>query len=298
MGRGRDDGPDRRPRLRGLRDRPRGRPEDRGRRRPREARLPEPAPGHRRHPLQRLARAPGDRRGRRRRADQPGEHRRARQGRGGRARGQGEGHPDADRRQLRLAPRAPEAARPARHRAGARPGGARAGRAPRAPRLPRLQDLGQVELGADDDPRLPDALREGALPAPPRGDRGGDALHRLDQERRRDGQPPHGRDRRHDARLAHRRPGRGGQGRLGDPEGARPARARPRDDRLPVLRARQRGRAPPRRGGRGAAPRLSAGLRGRGDGVRGERTGGGGRRGLRHRGRARDRASSTRTAAS
>ena len=32
----------------------------------------------------------------------------------------------------------------------------------REPRLLRLQDLGEVELRPDDDPRLPDALREGA----------------------------------------------------------------------------------------------------------------------------------------
>ncbi len=43
--------------------------------------------------------------------------------------------------------------------------------------------------------------------------------------------------------------------------------------------------------------RVPAGLRGRGHGLRGERTGGGGRRRLRDRRRPRDRASSTRTAA-
>ena len=48
----------------------------------------------------------------------------------------------------------------------------------REARLPRLQDLGQVEPRADDDPRLPDALREGAVPAPPRRDRGGHAVRR------------------------------------------------------------------------------------------------------------------------
>ena len=45
-----------------------------------EARLPEPDPGHRRHPLQRLARPEGDRRGGRSGADQPGQHRRPGQG--------------------------------------------------------------------------------------------------------------------------------------------------------------------------------------------------------------------------
>ena len=109
---------------------------------------------------------------------------------------------------------------------GARRGRARGGAAAREPRLPRLQDLGQVEPRADDDPRLPDALREGAVPAPPRRHGGRAAVRRLDQERGRHRRAARGRDRRHDPRLPHRRPGRGGQGRLGDPEGARPARAR------------------------------------------------------------------------
>ena len=55
---------------------------------------------------------------------------------------------------------------------GARRGGARGGAAAREPRLPGLQDLREVEPRADDDPRLPDARREGAVPAAPRRDRG------------------------------------------------------------------------------------------------------------------------------
>ncbi len=43
---------------------------------------------------------------------------------------------------------------------GARRRGDRGGRAAREARLPRLQDLGQVEPRADDDPRLPDAVRD------------------------------------------------------------------------------------------------------------------------------------------
>ena len=78
---------------------------------------------------------------------------------------------------------------------------------------------------------------QGRLPAAPRRDRGGNAVLRLDQERRRDGRAARGRDRRHDPRLAHCRPGRGGAGGVRDPEGARPARARPGDDRLPVAAA-------------------------------------------------------------
>ena len=50
-----------------------------------------------------------------------------------------------------------------------------------------------------------------------------------------------------------------------------PARARPGDDRLPLVRARQRRRREPRGGRRGAAARLPAGLRGRRDGLRGQR---------------------------
>ena len=57
-----------------------------------------------------------------------------------------------------------------------------------------------------------------------------------DQERGRDRLAARGRDRRHVPRLAHRRPGQGGRGRLGDPEGARPARARAGHDRLPLVR--------------------------------------------------------------
>ena len=138
---------------------------------------------------------------------------------------------------------------------GARRGRARGGAAARAARLPRLQDLRQVEPRADDDPRLPDALRARAVPAPPRRDRGGAAGDRRDQERGRHGRAARRRDRRHDPRQPHRRPGRGGQGRVGDPEGARPARARAGADRLPELRPRQRRRPAARRGGRGAAAR-------------------------------------------
>ena len=69
---------------------------------------------------------------------------------------------------------------------------------------------------------------EGAVPAPPGRHRGGHAVRRLDQERGRHRLAARRRHRRHPARLAHRRPGQGGRGLLGDPEGARPARARAR----------------------------------------------------------------------
>ena len=80
----------------------------------------------------------------------------------------------------------------------------------------------------------------------------GTAFAGLDQERDRHRLAARGRDRRHDPRLADRRPGQGGRGRLGDPEGARPARAGPGHDRLPLVRARQRRRREPRRRGRRA----------------------------------------------
>ena len=63
-----------------------------------------------------------------------------------------------------------------------------------------------------------------------------DAVRRRDQERGRHRLAARGRDRRHVPRLAHRRSGQGGRGRVGDPQGARPARARPRDDRVPLVR--------------------------------------------------------------
>ena len=56
----------------------------------------------------------------------------------------------------------------------------------------------------------------------------GNAVLGLDQERGRDGRAARRRNRRHGARLADRRPGRGGQDGLRDPQGARPARARAR----------------------------------------------------------------------
>src|SRR5439155_312820 len=81
--------------------------------------------------------------------------------------------PDADRRQLRLAPEAPHRPRAPGPGRGARRGRARGSTAAREARLPRLQDLGQVEPRADDDPCLPDAVGEGAVSAPPRSHRGG-----------------------------------------------------------------------------------------------------------------------------
>ena len=84
-------------------------------------------------------------------------------------------------------------------------------------------------------------------------------------------------------------PVEGGQGRLGDPQVARPARARAGDDRLPVAAAAttsaSSGWPSASRSGCAATRRL----RGRRARLRGERPGGGGRRRLRHRRRPRRR---------
>ena len=154
-----DDGADRRARVGGLRDRARRRAEERGRGGAPAHRAPLADSRHRGHPLQRLARAEGDRGGCGRRADQPREHRRAGQGRAGRARGEEGRDPDAHRRELGLAAEAPARARAAGSGRGARRRRARGGRAAREARVPRLQDLGQGDARADDDPRVPDARR-------------------------------------------------------------------------------------------------------------------------------------------
>ena len=130
---------------------------------------------------------------------------------------------------------------------------------------------------------------QGAVSAPPRRHRGGHAVLGLDQERRRHGRAALRRDRRHDPRLADGRPGQGGRDGIRDPEGARPARARPGDDLVPLLRPRQRRRREARSRRRGAAEGVPAGVRGRGDGLRRQRAGGGGRRRLRDRRRPRRR---------
>ena len=74
--------------------------------------------------------------------------------------------PDADRRQLRLAPHSTcdaLRARPTRPRRSSRPRSRRCALL-EWPRLRRLQDLRQVEPRADDDPRLPHARRRVPYP--------------------------------------------------------------------------------------------------------------------------------------
>ena len=114
-------------------------------------------------------------------AHQPRQHRRRRQGRGGRAQGAGDRHAAAHRRQLGLAarPPAPDGHRRSRRRArGGRDGG---GRAAGAARFPRLQDLGQVVERAGHDRGLPPARRAGPVSAAPGRDRGRAARRRHGQ---------------------------------------------------------------------------------------------------------------------
>ena len=78
--------------------------------------------------------------------------------------------------------------------------------------------------------------------------------------------------RRHDPLLAHRRPGRGGQGRPPAARGAGSARAQgPRPHRVPVVRARRGRRDPASPRGAGRARRAQHPAPGRGDGLRRER---------------------------
>ena len=200
-----DDGADRRAGERRLRDRARRGAEERGRRRAAEDRALLADPGDRRHPLQREPRAARDRRRRRGRPHQPRQHRRRRQGRA-----------------RSCAPRRPRASRcgsartPARCRSTSRS-------SPSEDQAEALVEaaLEEVRLLEQLDYRdfkisvksshVPTMIRayrllagEGAVPAAPRRDRGGHAVRRLDQERRRHGRAARRRDRRHDPRLARR----------------------------------------------------------------------------------------------
>ena len=147
-------------------------------------------------------------------------------------------------------------------------------------RLRELQGLDQVDERPEHDRRQPPARRADPVPDPPRDHRGGDEVVGLAEVRGRPRHAARRRGRRHDPDQPLDLPRRGGgQGRLGDPQGAAAARARPGADRLPDLRppavrhglGRRRDRAPPR-GLRGAD-------RGRGARLRGERD----RRGLARR---------------
>ena len=159
------------------------------------------------------------------------------------------------------------------------------------PRLRELQGLDQVHERAEHDRRQPPAVAADRLPAAPRRDRERHELVGLAEVRGRARDAAGGGDRRHDPDLALDLPGRGGgEGRLGDPEVAPAARARPGADRLSDLRP------PPVRHGHGrgrdrAAPgALRPADRGRRARLRGERDRRGLARRLRHHRAPRTRA--------
>jgi hypothetical protein len=161
--------------------------------------------------------------------DKVGDRRRAREA---------DRHAAARRRQLRLAAQAPARARVREPGRGARDRGGRDGRADGAPGLRQLQGLDEVDLGAEHDRLQPRARRADRLPAAPRHHRGRHEVVGLAEVGGRARHAARRRDRRHDPHLALDLPRRGGgQGRLGDPQGAEAARARPGADRLPDLRA-------------------------------------------------------------
>ena len=86
------------------------------------------------------------------------------------------------------------------------------------------------------DRRQPAARLEDRVPDPSRDHRGGDEVVGIAEVGRRFGDPARRRRRRHDPDQPLHLPRRGGgEGGLGDPQGARPAGARPRADRLPDL---------------------------------------------------------------
>ena len=165
--------------------------------------------------------------------------------------------------------------------------GRRRGRVRRAdgvPRLRELQGLDQVDQRAQHDRRQPPARREDPLPAAPGDHRGGDQVVGLAQVLGRPRHPARRRHRRHDPDQPLDLPRRGGgQGRLGDPQGAAAARARPGADRLPDLRPPAVRHGLGRRRDRAAPGRLRRADRGRGARLRGERHRRGQPRRLRHR---------------
>ena len=98
-----------------------------------------------------------------------------------------------------------------------------------APGLQELQGLDEVDVGAQHDRLQPHAVRADPLPAAPRRHRGRHEVVGIAEVGRRPRHAAGRRDRRHDPHLAVDVPRRGGgQGRLGDPQGAEAARARPR----------------------------------------------------------------------
>ncbi len=166
---------------------------------------------------------------------------------------------------------------------GPRHRGGRVRRPDGVARLRELQGLDQVDQRPEHDRRQPAALGADPLPDPPRDHRGGDEVVRLAEVGRRPGNAARRWRRRHDPDLALHLPRRGGgQGRLGDPQGAAAARARPGPDRLPDLRPPAVRHGQRRRRDRAAARGLPRPDRGRRARLRRERDRRGLARRLRH----------------
>ncbi len=138
-------------------------------------------------------------------ADQPGQHQVPGQGARDRARGEGAGRADPDRRERRLAREGSARSLRRPHPRGARRVRPRRGPHPRGRGLLRHQDLGEALEPAGDDRGVPAARGEVRLPVAPRGHRGGADADGRGQERRRDRDAARRGDRRHDPRLAHGR---------------------------------------------------------------------------------------------
>ena len=135
----------------------------------------------------------------------------------------------------------------------------------------------KISVKASNVPLMIDAyrllVRDDRSPVAPRRHRSRSAAAGLDQGGRRHRHAARRGHRRHDPLLAHRRSGRGGQGRAHAARGARPARAQgPRPHRVPVVRPGRgrRDRRRLRRAGRARGAQHPAA--GRGDGVRRERS--------------------------
>ena len=251
---GRDHGADRPGRRGRLRPGPRRGAPRGGRRGAEDDRRRVADPGDRRHPLQLHAGTEGDRRGRPLHPAQPRQHRRPRQGRAGRRAGHRGRGADADRGQLRLPAQAPPRARALEPGRGAGAGGGRVRRADGAARVRELQGLDQVDQRPQHDRRQPAAGLEDRVPDPPRDHRGGDQVVGVAEVGGRARDPARRRGGRHDPdQPLHLSRRGGGEGRLGDPQGARPPRARAGADRLSDLRP-----APVRHGHRGGRDRAAA----------------------------------------
>ncbi len=214
----------------------------------------EPGADRRRHPFPLQARHRGCRGGRRLSAHQPRQHR----GRKPRARGhQGGQGPrlfDPHRRECRQPGKAPagEIWRALSRRDGRK----RAGpyQDPAGQRFPRIQDQREGQRRVPVGRGLSAAVRGDGRADPSGHHRGGRFRRRHRQVGDGPGQPSVDGDRRHDPRQPVGRSGRGGQGRLRDPEIAWPAaRAACRSSAVPVLRTAGLRRDPHGRGAGKAA---------------------------------------------